>query len=125
MKKVAQVSFFDREGNVNDYKKYDYKTLLHDLKEGDLVVVETRNGYQVAEFQGYSTASTKANAFIVQRIDTDKVKIEKEKQEQIEELKRSIALRAKEIEERKRLNELAGLDPEIKLLLDQLDELKK
>lgn len=117
---------------VNDYEKqrktekeYHYLTLIEDLKEEDLVVVETRHGYAVAEFAGYiDDLAVNSSAYIVQKVDVTGLNAEKDRQNKIARLKQEIDQKAKEALQRKKLNELAEEDADLKVLLDTLDSLE-
>lgn len=118
-------------GNVvfkNEYgfsKTYEYQTTLKNLKVGELVIVEARDWYQIARFEGYKAKSTMANLkYIVAVLDTDRVEQEKEIAKQQQNLKAAIELRVMEIEEEKRLKELAESDSTLKELIDKLNSLE-
>lgn len=117
---------------INDYEKqrrtekeYHYLTMISDLKEDDLVVVETKHGYAVAEFIEYiEKCNVNSSAYIVQKIDLSEITTEKSRQKKISNLKNEIDARAKAALQRKKLNELAKDDAELKVLLDTLDSLE-
>ena len=116
---IAKVSFFDSHGIVEDWRQYDYLTLEDDLKEGDLVVVETRNGYKVASFVRYAEVSDKATSFIITSVDVDSVEKYKKRKQEKEDILKAIEKREKELLEEKRLRELANDDEVIKDLVEQ------
>lgn len=122
----ASVRFInDLERQRRTEKVYHYLTLIADLKEGDLVVVETQYGYAVAEFIEYRDVIRKAaKSYIIQKVDTTHIDNQKEQQRKIESLKQKIDEKAKEALQRKKLNELAQEDAELKMLLDTLDSLE-
>lgn len=122
----ASVRFInDLEKQRRTEKVYHYLTMIIDLKEGDLVVVETQYGYAVAEFVEYlDVTRKKANSYIIQKVDTSLINTQKEQQRKIESLKHKIDEKAKEALQRKKLNELAQDDAELKTLLDTLDSLE-
>lgn len=119
---IAKVSFFDSHGIVEDWRQYDYLTLEDDLKEGDLVVVETRYGYKVASFVKYAEVSDKATSFIITSVDVDSVENYKKKKQEKEDILKAIEKREKELLEEKRLRELANDDEVIKELVEQYYE---
>ncbi|GEL67218.1 hypothetical protein [Marinilactibacillus psychrotolerans] len=121
--KVVFHNDFEKRNRGN--KQYDYLTIDESLQEGDLVVVETQYGYAVAEFVKY-TDSIKINAksYIVQKLDVERVTELKVRKSKIEELKLRIDSKAKEALQRKKLDELAKDDAELKTLLDTLDSLE-
>ncbi|GGC74771.1 hypothetical protein [Enterococcus wangshanyuanii] len=118
---------------INDFEKqrrtdkdYHYLSLIADLQEGDFVVVETRHGYAVAEFIEYiDDFSVNSSSYIIQKVELDQVSHEKERQRNIKRLKSEIDEKAKAALQRKKLDELAAEDSELKILLDKLDGLEK
>lgn len=116
---IAKVSFFDSHGIVEDWRQYDYLALGDNLKEGDLVVVETRNGFKVASFVKYVEVSDKASAFIIDKVDVERVEEYKKLKQEKEEILKAIEKREKELLEEKRLRELANDDEVIKDLVEQ------
>jgi len=122
----ASVRFInDLEKQRRTERAYHYLTMISDLNEGDLVVVETQYGYAVAEFVEYiGQTGKKARSYIIQKIDTSHIDNQKEQQRKIESLKAKIDEKAKEALQRKKLNELAKEDAELKTLLDTLDSLE-
>lgn len=125
MRKVAQVIFFDTYGKLQENQAYHFFTTIEDLEEGDLLVVETQNGYKVVHFQKYLLTSSYAKSYVVQKVETEKLEEEKERAEKISQLRKKIELKAKEIEERRKLDKLAEQDDEMKDLLKELDKLNK
>lgn len=116
---IAKVSFFDDSGEVQEWRKYDYFTLDEDLKEGNLVVVETRNGYKVASFVEYTASSDKATSYIITSVDLESVKKHRERKKEKEELLHAIKKREEELTQEKRLRELAEEDETMKELVDK------
>lgn len=125
MRKVAQVMFFDTYGNLQQNQGYHFFTTIEDLEEGDLLVVETQNGYKVVQFDKYLLTSSYAKSYVVQKVETEKLEEEKERAEKIGQLRKKIELKAKEVEERRKLDKLAEQDDEMKELLKELDKLNK
>lgn len=110
----------------NDYglgKEYAYLTTKSDLKNGDLVVVEARDWYQVVVFERYKETD-KATKHIVAYINTDEVEKEKEIALKEMDLKEQIETRVREVEEMNRLEELATSDEKLKELVEELKKLK-
>lgn len=122
----ASVKFInDFEKKRRTDKEYHYLSLIADLQEGDLVVVETRHGYAVAEFIEYiDDFSVNSSSYIIQKVELDQVSHEKERQRNIKRLKSEIDEKAKAALQRKKLDELAAEDSELKILLDKLDGLE-
>ena len=104
---------------------YDYQTSLKDLEFGDLVIVEARDWFQVARFEGYMAKPDRSGLKnIIAVLDMDEIEKNKEIEEEKQRLKDEIELRVSEIEEEKRLGELAESDSSLKELIDQLNSLK-
>lgn len=105
-------------------KEYHYKTFLTDLKEGDLVVVETTYGPTVAKFIKYvAKAQVNSLKFIVQKVDTEAFEEAKERHKKKADLIETIEQRAAELRKLKELESLASQDDELKALLDELKKL--
>ncbi|EAC5149932.1 hypothetical protein ACIQG2_001841 [Listeria monocytogenes] len=123
--KIIKVKF------VNDFnykqvsgKLYDYRTFLKDLSEGDLVAVETVNGYAVAEVVRFVTSSAhEPLSYAFQKIDVKGLNDEKARQKEIEEVRFMIDLQVQKTSEKARWKELAKADPELQTLLDTLESL--
>lgn len=79
---VVQVSF---KGNFA--KLYDYKTDLN-LKAGEPVVVPTGSGFSVGTVEKILSHSTKATAWVVQKIDAEghAARMKKREIEELEEM---------------------------------------
>lgn len=111
----------------NDYgksKEYEYLTSMMDLKQGDLVVVEARDWYQVATFMRYKK-SEKATKHIVQKIDIEEVEKERKIAIRAHEIKEQIKERMKEVREMNAIKELAESDNELSDLVKELEGLGK
>ncbi|EHM4866114.1 TPA: hypothetical protein ACSY4P_10625 [Listeria monocytogenes] len=120
--KVKFVNSYNQEQGSE--KLYDYRTFLKDLNAGDLVAVETANGYAVAEVVKFNTASTREpRSYAFQKIDVNTLNNEKARQEEIEELRFKIDLQVQKTSEKARWKELAKSDPELKTLIDTLESL--
>lgn len=103
--------------------KYDYLTDLTDLKQGDNVVVETRNGYQVALFDMYTDDAPRANSLILQKVDEEKGLRIHTKIKHVEELKAKIEARMKERTFVEQAKAFAADDEELKSLIDTYEGL--
>ncbi|EHC5243276.1 hypothetical protein JR594_001164 [Listeria monocytogenes serotype 1/2a] len=120
--KVKFVNSFNQEQGSE--KLYDYRTFLKDLSVGDLVAVETANGYAVAEVVKFNTVPTREpRSCAFQKIDVNTLNNEKARQEEIEELRFKIDLQVQKTSEKARWKELAKSDPELKTLIDTLESL--
>ncbi|MBC2039964.1 hypothetical protein [Listeria marthii] len=120
--KVKFVNSFNQEQGSE--KLYDYRTFLKDLRVGDLVAVETANGYAVAEVVKFNTVFTREpRSYAFQKIDVNTLNNEKARQEEIEALRFKIDLQVQKTSEKERWKELAKADPELKTLIDTLESL--
>ena len=103
---------------------YDYKVLDNSIDVGDLVVVETRYGYKVAEVAEVLSSSRHAKSYVVQKIDLmdfKAAKVRAKRQAEIEaELKRRLE-KENELEEYRRL---AKLDKSTAALVEELLQLR-
>ncbi|EAC2245290.1 hypothetical protein WO71_05815 [Listeria monocytogenes] len=121
--KVKFVNSFNQEQGSE--KLYDYRTFLKDLSVGDLVAVETVNGYAVAEVVQFNTVPThRPRSYAFQKIDVNSLNNEKARQKKIRELRFRIELQVQEKSEKARWREFAKSDPELKLLIDTLESLE-
>lgn len=69
--KKIRVRFIDNLTNHNTSKKYNFLTTLEDLKENDLLVVETCHGLALARFVDYveGEPSMSADKFAMAKVD--------------------------------------------------------
>ncbi len=125
--KIAQVCFPVEMSNKVGNKKYSYFTDMEDLDWQDIVVVETRYGTRVAVFMNYlgesSKDSEKASAWIIQKVDLNRLEAKKAKQKQIRDIKAKLLERKSKIEERQIFEIMAKSDPTLASLLKEYDEL--
>lgn len=105
--------------------EYAYLTFIDDLEYGDYVVVEARDAYAVAVFMGYVDENTaqRATKYIVSKVETAKVEKQKEVAARKDAILKEIENRIQWAEKLERINRLAEKDPELKALLDELQEL--
>lgn len=108
-------------------KRYNYLTHIGNLKEGDLVVVETQYGYAVAKFVKYmkKPKDIVPTAHIVQKVDLEAFEAEKARYERIKEIEVLIEHRLEQANKRKLFEQLAEQDEVMKDLLEELDKLQK
>lgn len=80
MKTIAVKFQSEKFGNGDfDSKDYHYYTIDETIEVDDLVVVETRYGYKIAKVSEIDVISSKANAYVVQKIDTSAFLAEKKR----------------------------------------------
>lgn len=60
MSKAAKVALVEFP-RTSFGQKYSFLTHIEDLKENDLLLVQTRTGYTVVVFRGYTTQSSYVN----------------------------------------------------------------
>lgn len=98
-----------------------------ELEVGDLVVVAPNNEFKVAEVtktQGlYQSQADRATKWIVQRVDTEAFYAREKRMALVQEVRNKLKQRKDQLDEIILYQQLAGKDPEIKALLDQLNEL--
>lgn len=120
--KYAKVKFKGQYGLSN---AYTYQTWIEDLEIGDAVIVESRDWYGVAIFEGYVSESDYSPLkYIVGVLDTDKITEKKETGKKIADLETQIENRVLEMEKEQRLEKLAKSDSSLKELIDELNSLK-
>lgn len=99
-------------------KDYDFFCNIP-LSEGDVVVVDTVHGLNIAKVVGVKKTSSKATNWVVQRVDLSEHQARIEAEQKKRELEKAMAVRAKEIEKMKRYKELAYADILMKELVDE------
>lgn len=104
-------------------KEYHYLTTLNDLTAGDLVVVETINGYSVAKVVRYISNSSHAFRYVIQKVDVEAHEEMLEKEMKLAFIRAEIEDRAEEIRKRKELEVLAAEDEKLKKLIVDMDKL--
>lgn len=100
-------------------KKYQYLATMPNLKKGDRVVVEARNWYQIAIFEGYTTKNDIANRYLIGKLDLDMFEEDKKKIEEFYNLEEQIRERVEIVKERQVQEKLASEDRELAMLLDK------
>lgn len=91
MKTIAVKFQSEKFGNGDfDSKDYHYYTIDETIEVDDLVVVETRYGYKIAKVSEIDVISSKANSYVVQKIDTSAFLAEKKRIEKLEELEKKM-----------------------------------
>lgn len=72
--KCVGVKFADNFGTLSE-KTYSFVTNIKTLKKGDQVVVDTRYGLKVGVVDGYKEMTDIATKWVIQKIDTNQVKL--------------------------------------------------
>jgi microcystin degradation protein MlrC len=129
MKQVVNVKFITVNKNTRewarDYEKrfYSYLTDLN-LKEGDIVVVDTAYGLALAEVKEVNAVDFhKATKWIVQKVDTETAKKRAEAEQKRRALVAQLKQRLKERDEMDLFADLAEKDESAKNLLEELKAL--
>lgn len=120
MKKVA-VRFKNQYGEYS--KQYNYVTSINNLKQGDIVIVESKDFYGVAVFEEYVSNDVKASKFVIQKLDISEVERDKDLARKIDEVKRKIDERVRELTYMNNLKKLAEEDTTLNYLVGTLESL--
>jgi len=107
-------------------KVYYFMNDIEGLQVGDLVVVDTQQGYQVATIKAISDTLPVKNVvkWVVQKVDLARHLERVEKQQKIDELKKKMEQRRKQLEEIQIYRLLAQEDESMRELLKELDALE-
>lgn len=103
---------------------YDYKVLDSSIDVGDLVVVETRYGYKVAEVAEVLSSSKLAKSYVVQKIDLTEFNAAKVRAKRQAEIEAELRRRLEKENELKEYRRLARLDKETADLVEELLQLR-
>ncbi|MCW6085150.1 MULTISPECIES: hypothetical protein [Clostridium] len=125
--KIAQVCFLvERSTEIGD-KRYSYFTDIEDLDWEDIVIVETRYGIKTAIFMNYiesdNPAADKANAWIIEKVDTSKLENKKARMRKLQDVKNKLMERKAKLEERRIFEIMAQTDSVMADLLNEYDKL--
>jgi hypothetical protein len=113
---IAVVEFLNNTYSTK--KQYDFHCNLF-VREGDIVVVDTVNGLQLAEVVGVKTSSAKAGKWVVDKVEVDAYRKRLEAEKKQATLKKKMEERAKKINEMERYRQLASNDPEMARMLQE------
>lgn len=119
-KYVAVVTFLPRMGETQNTKHYDFWSSIP-LQEGDIVVVDTANGLQLASMSGVKSTSNSANKWVVAKVDLNEHEERIRKEEKRKELEKAMEARAKQVDKMSRYRQMAKEDPEMAKLLAELE----
>jgi len=108
---------------VNQYVSstvYVFRSIIEDLKEKDLVVVDTSAGLAVAEIVSVTDeASKKATRWVISRVDLTEHNLRLQNEKRLRELTVNMNKRIKQIQEEKELEYYAESDVVMKGLLTE------
>jgi hypothetical protein len=124
-KYIAVVTFttsISNEYNAHS-KQYDFFCDIA-VKNGDTVVVDTVNGLGLAEVVGVKKESSKANNWVVQKVDLGAHAARKERERALTVLEKAMEKRLREINKLKQFETAALGDPEMAELLARHNDLK-
>lgn len=118
--KVASVKYIDGF----PHKTYDFFTDIEDLRVGDTVVVDSVNGLGLAKVELVVKQSpySKANKWIVQKVDLSSHEARIRKEKLASDLKKKMEARRKKLEQNAIYKMMAETDPEMAELLKQYEE---
>jgi len=123
---VVQVEFKEQRISASLPKLYSYFTDL-ELIPGDTCVVKVQQEFKlvtIVEVQGISSSAlAKASKWIVQKIDSEAYEAKMAQEVLIMEIRNKLRQRRDEITELMIYKQLAGTDPEINALMEQLAEM--
>lgn len=119
--RVAVVEFINN--TYGSSKQYFFKIDLDEVMSGDLVVVDTANGYQVVKVLGFQDLNKLATKWVVSKVDLESHQIRLEKEKKVELLKQKMEKRRKQIEEIQIYRMMAQEDTEMAKLLKELEVL--
>jgi hypothetical protein len=103
---------------------FKYECEVIDIKKGDKVIVESRNGLGIATVQtvirlAVGEKYAKATAWVVQRINLEEHNRRKFREKEAKKLKAKLDERRKQVEESLVYNMLAQNDPEFAKMLSE------
>ena len=109
------------------YKEYVFAA-YEDLKEGDVVVVDTANGFQLVTVTGIAETLPRSVSMgdlkeVVCRVDFSKYQERKDKVAKLKELKEEMDKKVKVLQNNAIYEMLAEKDPSLKAMLDEYKEL--
>ncbi|MGD2330696.1 hypothetical protein [Bacillus amyloliquefaciens] len=107
------------------YKEYAFRNDIEGIEVGDKVVVDTSNGFVVAEVTKVDVVSNKASKYVVQKIDIEAHEKRIEKANKLIELKAKMEDRRKKLQEIEIYQILAKEDDEMAALLAEYGEIQK
>lgn len=113
-------------GEYNNAKSYQFLTDIMDLRVGDCVVVDTRNGPTVAyviEYNSHSVLGHDRLKWVIQKVDMSNHNQRLVKEKKLNEIRTKMETRRKEIEEIQLFKLLAQEDKDMEKLLKEYQDL--
>lgn len=113
-------------GRYSNIKSYQFLTDIMDLKTGDCVVVDTRNGPTVAyviEYNSHSVLGHNKLKWVIQKVDMTNHNQRLTKEKKLNEIRDKMEMRRKEIEEMQLFKLLAQEDEDMEKLLKEYQDL--
>lgn len=113
-------------------KKYNFLTNIEDLQAGDIVVVDTVNGFVLAEVVEYAeelkefgeTFGNKRPKWVIQKVDVAAHEARLEKEKRLKDVKKLMEVERKKAEEKQIYRILAKENPEMAKLLEEMEALE-
>ncbi|MCV0350149.1 MAG: hypothetical protein K5863_08740 [Nitratireductor sp.] len=117
------VTFAHRQAGYNE-KRYHYKC-KYPVEVGDHVIVDTpHNGYTCVKVVAVLPAgSANATKSVIQVVNDNEYQADLQREKRIREIKAQLKARQNEIAELAFFRHLAEVDPEAKVLVDELSKL--
>lgn len=100
------------------YQEYEFITDLN-LKQGDYVVTDSTNGFNVGEVVQMKDLTNKSKRWIVCKIDIKTHKEKMKKEQEVKKIREKLEKRRKQVEETEIYNMLALKDEEMAKLLEE------
>lgn len=124
--KIIAVKFQSENFGTGDFdsKDYHYYTIDESIEVGDMVVVETKFGYKLAEVSDIDVISSKAKSYVVQKIDTSAFEAEKKRIEKLAEIEKQMEERYAKAAKLDKYKEAAKSDEKLAELLDQYHSMR-
>lgn len=125
MNKYVKAKYYIQGTDEYAGKAYSFINSCEDIQKGDLVVVETRNAYQVVKVVGFTNQEQEHDItkHVIQKLDFDKFEKERERKEELMELEAAIVERAEKVRKMKELEALATDDDVLKDLIEKMKRL--
>lgn len=118
--KIVEVRFKDGYG-----KTYDFYNSFEEVQAGDLVVVDTVRGVNVAEVVDVKSYSSKATKHVIQRVDLEAHNKRIQEEKRRTQLEEELAERKRELEKLEQYRTLAQKDEKMAALLAEYEQLNK
>lgn len=123
-KSFVKVNFYSSYENDFRGRDHEFGTYIK-LEVGDLVVVDTTNGYQVVKVVQLDSSCEQSNKLVVCKVDLEQHTKLVEKEKAIAELEAKMEARLKESVKLETYKKVAESDPEMKKLVEEFEAFNK